>query len=108
MHDEKSHKLANHHSESISVPPHTEVLDCLRDGAIIYARGWDLDTFFAGLYPVLKHRFVLVTGESDRTVPYPEHRKLLEDPESSRWTRLNCVWSSVVIHCNNLLAHNKS
>lgn len=74
------------HLESLS---HSEV-PCyerqLQDGAIFYVSGWNLNDFFSIVYPYLKHKFILVTGESDLTVPYGHHKHLvMEDSLIIHW-----------------------
>lgn len=55
---------------------------CLPDGSIIYVRGWEIDNFFDSVYPKLKSKFVLVTGESDLSVPQAKHMEILNSNAS--------------------------
>jgi hypothetical protein len=76
-----------HHHESISQEGDvSKIAPCLREGAIIYARGWELDNFFGNIYPNLKNKFFLITGESDLTVPFGHHMKFIkEDSKIIHW-----------------------
>ena len=50
---------------------------CLSDGSILYVRGWEIDSFFNQIYPELHFKFVLITGESDLSVPEVKHMQIL-------------------------------
>ena len=55
---------------------------CLSDGSIIYVRGWEIDSFFNKIYSKLEFKFVLITGESDLSVPEVKHMQILTDNAS--------------------------
>ena len=56
------------------------------DGSIIYVRGWEIDGFFQGIYPSLKNKIVLITGESDLSVPASHHRHYVQsDSKILHW-----------------------
>lgn len=58
------------------------IAPCLWDGAIIYVSAWHMNEFFTHFYPRIPEdgrQIVLVTGESDQTVPFPEHMQYILD-----------------------------
>eukprot|EP00820_Chromera_velia_P012813 Cvel_23510.t1-p1 / transcript=Cvel_23510.t1 / gene=Cvel_23510 / organism=Chromera_velia_CCMP2878 / gene_product=hypothetical protein / transcript_product=hypothetical protein / location=Cvel_scaffold2431:656-1696(-) / protein_length=347 / sequence_SO=supercontig / SO=protein_coding / is_pseudo=false len=79
----------NHFGEKVEVPPLSEIVDCLRPGAIIYSQtGPHLDQFASDVAPLLKHKFILVTGQSDYWATQ-WGRSILDSPNLIKWFAQN-------------------
>jgi hypothetical protein len=68
--------------------PNPQLYSGIRDGELVWVRISWLKSFIQQVLPLVKTRFVLVTGDSDSCVPSElgsEARALLESPKISHW-----------------------
>lgn len=84
------HKINNPESESRRIPETYPT----KYGETIYCHPTALKNFILNYLPNLKHKFILVSGDSDLTVPtdiQEETLKILEHPLLLYWYAQNCV-----------------
>ena len=64
----------------------------MQDGDLIFVRSDEVEKFAKQVFPKLKNKFVLVTHNSDNSVPKEKHSlKMLEDPKLVHWFAQNAA-----------------
>lgn len=84
------HHIENPESESIRLP----ITFPQKDGETIYIHPSALKNFLISYLPFIKFHFILVSGDSDMTVPEDvreEAQQILEHPLLIRWYSQNCT-----------------
>jgi hypothetical protein len=84
----RSVEVAMLHPDGESIKADASAMDRLRACRVIFVYTHLLPWFFAHALPELRHRFVLVTHNSDASVG-DEHRVFLEDGRIARWFAQN-------------------